>query len=206
MPSNDLNIGDYALQSTGSIDIQTTGAAINVTAAGEGGALLLTAQSTALLQSGSAIFNLSAGEGPNGNATLISGVAGSVKIASGVPDAGAAILLEPEMVTISVGAPGAGASIKLTPESITFAVGEITFTMTPGGIVEDVMECSRELTPEGHNFTAAETELNVGVAGQTGEAPMSDSEVEAGAVVNATLCDQTIDAAMTMEAATMMVM
>lgn len=206
MPSTDINIGDHSLQSLGSINIQASGPALTLNACGESSDLLLNGSATANLQSGSAILNLTAGTGPSGNATLLSGETGSVKIASGVPDVGAAILMEPEMITISVGAPGAGASIKLTPESITFAVGEITFTMTPGGIVEDVMECSRELTPEGHNFTAAETELNVGVAGQTGEAPTSESEVEAGAVVNATLCDQTIDAAMTVEAATMMVM
>lgn len=205
MAQNEINVGDYTCQSLGRIDLQSSGAGITIAANSLQGALMLNGTGGACLQSGPAFLGLSNEAGAAGNAALQVGELGTIKIGSGVPDLGSSITLEPELLTLAVGAPGVGASIKLTPESIIFKVGQVSFTMTPAGIVEDVLECTREVTAEGHNFMAAETEFNVGVAGETKEAPTCEAEVDAGAVVNATLCDQTIDAALSVEAATMMV-
>ncbi|MGE3805441.1 MAG: hypothetical protein AB7K24_12270, partial [Gemmataceae bacterium] len=66
---------------------------------------------------------------------------------------------------------------------------------TPEGIVEEVAEASREVTAEGHNFTAAETELNVGVEGLSAALPTQEEEVEGGVEINETLSALTTEAA-----------
>ncbi len=205
MPSDNLNIGDHNHHVLGSINIQSTGPLITVEAGGLESALVLSGATAATMQSGPAILSLSNEADVVGSASLQAGEVGSVKLGVGLPEIGAFVTMEPEFIKLSVGAPGVGSMIEMTPESITFKVGEVSFTMTPAGIVEDVAECSRELTPEGHNFTAAETEVNVGVAGVVQEAPTAEAEIEAGAVLNAALSDETIDAAKSLEAAIMMV-
>ena len=67
-------------------------------------------------------------------------------------------------------------------------------TLSPEGITESVAEVTREVTPQGHNFTAAETEMNIGVQGFAQEGPTDASEVEGGVVENETLGSHTTDA------------
>lgn len=206
MPSANLNIGDYSVQSLGTINIQSTGPQINVEAGGLDSALVMSGQIAATMQSGPAILSLTNEADVVGSASLQAGELGNVKLGVGLPEIGAFVTLEPELITLSVGAPGVGACIKMTPESITFSVGEVMYTMTPAGIVEDVAECSRELTAEGHNLTAAETEFNVGVQGESKELPTADAEIEGGSAINQTLGDLTTDAALNADSAiTMMV-
>lgn len=194
MPNDNLNIGDYNLQVAGNIDLQSSGDRIALGANGLEGAVMITGQKQAGMQSGAALLCLSNEEEEIGKAVLTVGELGSVQLGCGVPLVGATITLEPEAVIISCGVPGVGASIKMTPESITFQVAEVTFTLTPAGIVEEVAECSREHTPQGHNLTAAETEFNVGVQGETKALPTEESEVEGGTLDNETLGSHTSDA------------
>lgn len=205
MPRYHMDICDHAHQTTGTIQMMSSGPGIELDACGPESTISLSGNVGATMQSGPAILSLTNTEGVTGQASLQAGELGVVKLGVGLPEIGSFVTLEPEMITLSVGVPGVGASIKMTPESITFAVGEITYTMTPGGIVEDVMECTRELTPEGHNFMAAETELNVGVAGQVSEAPTSEATAEVSAVIEATVLDQTAAAELTVDAAISMV-
>jgi hypothetical protein len=206
MPNSNIHIGDYDLQTAGSINIQSMGQRVNIDCGGLEGALTMSGQSSAGIQSGPAVLALSNEEDEIGNAVLTVGELGSVQLGCGIPELGAMIKLEPEAILISVGAPGVGASIKMTPESITFQVAEVTFTMTPAGIVEDVAECTRELTPEGHNFQAAETEVNIGVEGEMKEMPTAEGEVEGGAMLNETMADQAYDAMLDVEAGISMIM
>lgn len=194
MPHDNLHIGDYNLQVAGDMNLQAQGTRLAVSAAGEGGSLMLTGASQAGMQSGAAVLALSNEDEEVSNAVLTVGEVGSVKLGCGVPEIGAQVALEPEAVIITCGVPGVGASIKMTPESITFQVGEVTFTITPAGIVEDVAECSRELTPQGHNLTAAESEFNLGVQGESKAIPTQESEVEGGTVQNETMGSHTSDA------------
>ena len=204
MSSSNLHVGDYSLQTLGSIDLQSTGNHLAIDAGGEEGVLSLSAADAAAIQSGSAIINLTNEDEATGIVSVQAGELGTVKLGVGAPIVGSFITLEPEMITISVGAPGAGASITLTPESITLKVAEVTFSITPGGIFEDVAECTREHTPEGHNLTAAETEFNVGVQGESKELPTAECEVEAGKVHNETLGSDTTDALKNNDAGIMM--
>lgn len=194
MPNDNLHIGDYNLQVAGNANLQTNGGNFAIGASGLDASVIITGEKTAGMQSGAAILELSNTEGEIGNAVLTVGEVGSVKLGCGVPLAGATVTLEPELVVISCGVPGVGASIKMTPESITFQVAEVTFTLTPAGIVEEVAECSREHTPQGHNLTAAETEFNVGVQGETKAVPTEESEVEGGTLDNETIGSHTSDA------------
>jgi hypothetical protein len=194
MPNNNLHIGDYNLQAAGNMNVQAQGKFLAISAAGEGGALMMNGASQAGIQSGGAVLALSNQDEEISNAVLTVGELGSVKLGSGVPEIGAQIALEPEAVLISCGPPGVGASIKMTPESITFQVGEVSFTLTPAGIVEEVAECSREHTPQGHNLTAAESEFNLGVQGESKAIPTEESEVEGGTVDNETMGTHTSDA------------
>jgi hypothetical protein len=110
-------------------------------------------------------------------------------------------------ITLHAGAPGAGPMIKLLadPPSIVFQVGEVIVTISEEGIVEEVAECTRELTPEGHNLTAGETEENINVTGHDTEAPV-EGEVKEGGEADAKVLttDETagpsnVDAGITMD-------
>jgi hypothetical protein len=204
MPDNNLHIGDYNLQCAGVICVQGFGDEVGIDAAGLTSALRMSGATSATVQSGAAVLCLSNTAVEIGTAILTVGELGSVKIGCGVPLVGANIVLEPEAISITCGAPGVGASIKMTPESITFQVAEVMMTITPAGIVEEVAECSRELTAEGHNLTAAETEFNVGVQGETKELPTEESEVEGGTVDNETMGSHTSDAMRNDDAGIMM--
>ena len=92
---------------------------------------------------------------------------------------GPRIVLTETSLQLAIGPPEVGASITLTEESIKLMIAEVVHTITPMGITEDVAECTRELTAEGHNFEAAETELNVGVTGITSSCPINLAEAEA---------------------------
>ena len=58
---------------------------------------------------------------------------------------------------------------------------------------------------EGHNFTAAEVEMNVGVAGFTAEGPTSTSEFEGSTELNTATLTQAIDALISLDAPITMV-
>jgi hypothetical protein len=139
----------------------------------------------------------------------------------------AQVALNGEALSLSMGPGGEGSSITMTPESITFQVGETIMTMTAAGIVteaqcveincddtnisisaeginEEVGEVTREMNAEGHNFTAAETELNIGVEGLVSEAPTMAVEFEAASELSATENSITGDAMLSHEAPIMM--
>jgi hypothetical protein len=206
MPNSNLHIGDYNVQATGDITLQTSGDNVAIGSGSPKGSVMLTGQLQAGIQSGAAILSLSNEEEEIGNAVLTVGEIGTVKLGCGIPFLGSFITLEPEAIQITCGAPGVGASIRMTPESITFQVAEVTFTINPAGIFEEVAECTREHTPEGHNLTAAETEVNIGVAGEVKELPTLEAEVEGGSVTNETMAESTIDSMNSLDAAIMMVM
>jgi hypothetical protein len=144
-------------------------------------------------------------------------------LAFNLPGISAQVALNEEALSLSMGPPGAGSKILMTPESITFQVGETVMTMTAAGIVteaqsveincddtnisisaeginEEVGEVTREMNAEGHNFTAAETELNVGVEGLVSEAPTMAVEFEAASELSATENSITGDAMLSHEA------
>ena len=209
-------VGDSMTNVGGSYTLMAFGEGIFLSGAGDGTAVHLSADSAiGLYCSPAEVAITSSDEATVGRIGLAAGELGSIQMTAGTPevgtivtaepesltlsvgvvDLGACIKLTPESINLSVGAPGAGASISMTPESITLKVGELSLTLSLEGIVEDVSECTRELTPEGHNFTAAETEFNIGVPGQTSEGPTEEAEVEAGTVENETLGSDTTDAA-----------
>ena len=146
-----------------------------------------------------------------------------ILLAFNLPGISAQVALNEEALSLSMGPPGAGSKILMTPESITFQVGETIMTMTAAGIVteaqcveincddtnisisaeginEEVGEVTREMNAEGHNFTAAETELNVGVEGLVSEAPTMAVEFEAASELSATENSITGDAMLSHEA------
>jgi hypothetical protein len=61
------------------------------------------------------------------------------------------------------------------------------------------------VTAEGHNFTAGEVELNVGVEGLMAEAPTNTSEFEASSEINSAMITEAADAMLSVEAAISMV-
>ena len=138
-------------------------------------------------------------------------------LCSGPGEASAAITMSAEKLELSMGPPGTGSMITMTDESITFKVGEVVISITPEGIVstsptvevncedtnisisaeginEQVAEVTREMNVEGHNFTAAETEFNVGVEGFVGEGPVKASETEGAEAQNSTMHANIADA------------
>jgi hypothetical protein len=66
--------------------------------------------------------------------------------------------------------------------------------LSPAGITEEVPPASREMTAEGHNLSAAETELNVGVAGIVKSSPTLTSEIEAAVEKSYGLLSKEIEA------------
>ncbi len=195
MSDSNYHVGDYALKTTGNMSLSCDGPIAAVQAVGEESSLTLTATQSVAVFSGDAMAVVENTEPEAGNAALSVGTAGKITLAAGEPGEGVMIRLQgPELLEMSVGVTGEGASITMTPESITFKVAETTLTLTPGGIVENVDEVTREVSAEGHNFTAAETEMNIGVQGQTGEGPTDSSEIEGGTLENETLGSHTTDA------------
>lgn len=147
-----------------------------------------------------------------------------ILLAFNLPGISAQVALNEEALSLSMGPPGAGSKILMTEESIVFQVGETIMTITAEGVVteaptvevscedtnisisaeginEEVGEVTREMNAEGHNFTAAETELNVGVEGIACEAPTQELEFEAASELSATENSITGDAMLSQEAA-----
>ena len=77
--------------------------------------------------------------------------------------------------------------------------------ISPEGITEEVGEVTREMTAEGHNFTAAEVEMNVGVQGVTAEGPTSTSEFEGSTELNTAMLTQAMDGMLSVDAPITMV-
>lgn len=193
-------IGSYRLESSLDLSVISRGETLSIRAISESGNVLLDGSQSVSVMSGPAFLAVENDE-IGGKAILCGGELGTVINCVGPPLAGAQIKMMPELVTIRVGPPGTGASIVLTPESITFKVGEVTMSITPAGIVEDVAEVTRETTAEGHNFTAGEAEFNLGVEGETKEAPVKAEEIEGGASENDTLSQHSVDAVKNEDAA-----
>ncbi len=207
MSDNNYHVGDYTLKVCGDMDLSCAGAKSTIRATGEESTMMIAAEKTVGIFSGSAFAAVENDEPEAGSATLQAGETGKVTLAAGPVLSGVSIKLQgPELLELSVGAPGVGASIIMTPESITFKVAETSLTLSPEGIIEDVAEVTREVTVEGHNFTAAETEMNIGVEGFVMEGPSVEGEFEGGTVTNETLGECLSDAMKSMEAGiTMMV-
>lgn len=150
-----------------------------------------------------------------GSGALVTPV--GLSLFSGAAEAPANINMNAEKLELSMGPPGTGSMITMTDESITFKVGEVVISITPEGIVstsptvevncedtnisisaeginEQVAEVTREMNVEGHNFTAAETEFNVGVEGFVSEGPVKASETEAAEGQNSTIHANIADA------------
>ncbi len=143
-----------------------------------------------------------------------------IELFYGIPGLGGSIAMGMESIELSVGPADVGAAIILTPKSITFQVGETKMTLTalgivtsaPGleircevGILEKVGEVTREVTVEGHNFTAGEVELNVGVEGIATEGPTNTGEFEGSSEVNSAMITEVADAMLSIDSAVMMV-
>ena len=176
------------------------------------------------LENGSIMLGTSGPEGTISLCTPGPGLASSLGMSpeglflcSGPGEAPAAITMNAEKLELSMGPPGTGSMITMTDESITFKVGEVVISITPEGIVstsptveincedtnisisaeginEQVAEVTREMNVEGHNFTAAETEFNVGVEGFVGEGPVKASETEGAEAQNSTMHANIADA------------
>lgn len=206
-----LEIGDYEIAADGQIYLRAAGSVL-MEATQEGGTLLMDADTVASIRCGATKLILQGSE--TAEAVLTSGSTGTTRLRAGIldvgsdlqlmpeettlqvgePELGALLQMTPESISLSVGVPGEGASLTMTPESITLKVSAFTWTLSLDGITEEVAEVTREVTPEGHNMTAAETELNVGVQGQTFEGPTEESEVEASSARNQTILEETSDA------------
>ena len=134
----------------------------------------------------------------------------------GIPGLGGSIGMGMESIELSVGPADKRAAIILTPLAIIFKIGETQMTLTalgmvtsaPGveikcdvGILEKVGAVTRAVTVEGHNFTAGEVELNVGVEGIATEGPTNTAEFEASSETNTAISTVAVDAVQTVEAA-----
>lgn len=202
--SKESIIGEYEVEASTDLTMIARGNKLSLRAISETGNVMVDATRTVTIMSGPAFVAVE-NDLVGGKAVVCGGELGTVMHMVGPPLAGAQIKMLPELVTISVGAPGAGSSIAMTPESITLKVGEVTLTLSPAGIVEDVAEVSRETTAEGHVLTAAESVFNVGVSGITKEGPTDEAEIEGGAELNISLLNQTADGVNTQEASVTMV-
>ena len=94
--------------------------------------------------------------------------------------------------------------IFMVAPAVGVACEETNVVINEIGIVEQVGENARFLNAEGHNLTAAETELNVGVEGLGSEGPTMAVEFEAASESSATENSITGDAMLSMEAAIIM--
>lgn len=147
-----------------------------------------------------------------------------INITYGPPEAQGVISMTSGMIKIAIGPIETGNSILLSEDGIGFKVGANTMMLTElglsvvapfmqvtcgetsqiinaVGITEAVGEVTRETTVEGHNFTAAEVAVNIGVNGITNEAPMSSSEFEGSAEFNTAMLTQGIDAMLSQDSA-----
>lgn len=200
MADNSVHIGDYTIQTTGSLNLASDGQRVMVSANGTEGSVAVYGQKAAGMFCAPGSIGIVGESDEAAKVGMSAGEGGEIELTVGVPYEGAIVTMMPESITMTVGVPGTGSMIEMTPESIIFKVAEVTFTMTAEGITEDVAEVSREMTAEGHNLTAAETEVNIGVSGETKELPMATAEVEATNSVNESIGDITADGMLTIEA------
>ncbi|MEQ8790292.1 MAG: hypothetical protein RIC55_28610 [Pirellulaceae bacterium] len=205
MPGNALHVGDRQIQATANIDIASHGARTSLMAAGEEGALVMSANKIAALVCGSTALSMENDEDQAGAVSLQAGPEGQLTIALGPEEIGPRIVLEPELLTIAVGVPGVGASIKMTPESIMLQVAENTVELTPEGLTEIIAEVMRSLTAEGQTVTAGETVHTVGLTGEEMEGPTNMAEAEGDASIMAPMLEVTGDGMLTEEGAMVMI-
>lgn len=192
---SNLIIGPYKIEATADVEIasQSSGVAIRSgtsldPATSQG--IELTSQTTASMMCGPTILAMETGT-----------AAGKIVLSSGPPAVGPQITLGPGMIRISVGPPGAGASIELTPLSIVLQVAQVAYTLKPTGIEEKVGEMvTRQVTLAGHNLTAAQTELKVGVSGLNFDAPMMKGNVDGIVDFHAALVKIAVDGLMKVQA------
>ena len=155
---------------------------------------------------------------------------GMIKINTSCMDVLSAIVVSPEFIQIFNGLPGVCGAIQINQEAILLSIGEsgVVMTITAEGVVtsaptveincdetnlvysaegitEEVGEVTREVTAEGHNFTAGEVELNVGVEGMMAEAPTNTAEFEGTSEMNSALITEAADAMLSVEASISMV-
>lgn len=142
--------------------------------------------------------------GPPEAQGVISMTSGVIKIAIGPIETGSSILLSEDGIGFKVGAntmmlTELGLSVVAPFMQVT--CGETSQIINAVGITEAVGEVTRETTVEGHNFTAAEVAVNIGVNGITNEAPMSSSEFEGSAEFNTAMLTQGFDAMLSQDSA-----
>ena len=117
-----------------------------------------------------------------------------------------------EILRVKLGNKAGKAASRITAEgvvteapSVEVSCDDTNISISAEGINEEVGEVTREMNAEGHNLTAAETELNVGVEGIAGEAPTQELEFEAASELSATENSITGDAMLSQEAAITMI-
>ena len=153
---------------------------------------------------------------PSGLAANIIINSDGINITYGPPEAQGVIAMTNGLIKIAIGPMETGSCIQMSEVGIGFKVGansmmltdlgltvvaptmqvtceETSHIINAAGIYETVGEVTRETTEEGHNFTAGEVEVNIGVSGVTMEAPMSSSEYEGTAEFNTAMLTQAID-------------
>jgi hypothetical protein len=151
----------------------------------------------------------------------------SMLMAYGMPGMIGSIQIGKGEMLISMGVPDVGPTIAITTEGITFKVGETVMTLTAAGITnfapivetncgdtivtisaeginEVVAEVTRQTNAQGHNFTAAETEMNVGAEGIFTAAATSTAEAEASSETSTAVSTVAADAMQTNDAALIM--
>lgn len=142
------------------------------------------------------------------------GMIGSIQIGKG------------EMV-ICMGVPDVGPTITITADSITFQAGETIMALSSAGITtfapivetncgdtivtisaeginEVVADVTRQTNAQGHNFTAAETEMNVGAEGIFTAAATSTAAAEGSSETSTAVSTMAADAMQTNDAALIM--
>ncbi|MCC9606832.1 hypothetical protein LOC68_15890 [Blastopirellula sp. JC732] len=188
MNKNHILWGSQTTTAYGGVLVESKGYGVDLVASGLEGEVNIMATSQVQVVSGLGMITVT---GTDAGATicLTAGEVGQIRQIVGVPDAGASIQMEPELITISVGPLAGGASITMTPESIIFKVAENTLSITPEGITETVTDTIRSATPAGHVLEAADGSFEVTPAAISLEAPTIEVTGDAmitmeGALVN----------------------
>lgn len=176
----DKNIvsGAYKLDAKGDVDIVSRGKGVAITAQGGDSQINLMAMGGVHLTCNNALLGIEFVNPGQSDIKLLSGTLGKIVQTAGPPIVGPKIEIAPDSITLSVGPPGVGASIVLGADGITLKHGLTSLKLSGlTGIEESMAATSRKLNPLGHELTAAETTLKVGVAAIETAAPLKKEEV-----------------------------
>src|SRR5687767_7752538 len=98
MPSDNLFIGDYRLQSAANVEMSSAGEHFTLYATNPLALLSLRSQGCIVVGAGGAVLTLNNDSPIGGAVTLQGGTEGTVKIGVGLPLVGAEAVLEPEQI------------------------------------------------------------------------------------------------------------